>query len=300
MCYREGRFDDARSFFQAAMDLDPLPWRPIGGINDALRKVADEYNTLLCDVQEVFRQQSPGGSIGWELMDDHVHPGLPGQFLLARTMLETLAGAPEPLGFDAARLDSLNDGDAYARRLGRNPYEEIGVAMTMMALFQAPFFKESNPHGYALMEQRVHRLARDIPADMAEEFEAVLKREALTGENNPVSGLAGMMLFRNKRYAEAEPLLDFACRSLPPYASIRRQFDYLLFQTRLNLRGRLDDADREKIRTSIRRGEVLLTYGGDPNGRAAFFMGRMYELLGDAIHAEYYLKAKSEAENNRR
>ena len=285
------RFDDARTSLQAAIDLDPMPWRPIGAINDALRRVANEHGALLGDVQEAFRRQSPEGFIGWELMDDHVHPGMRGQFLLARTMVDALSRAPAPLGFDAEKIKELGDWESYAARLGRNPYEEIGAAMSMMALFQAPFFKQSNPQGYALMEKRVHRLAREIPADMVMEFDEALRREAMSGENNPVSGIAGLMLFQKGRFAEAEPLLEFTCRSLPPYAAIRRQFDYLLFQTRLNRNGRLDDADRESIRKSIRRGEVLLKYGGDPSGRAAFFMGRMYELLGDAVHAAYYLNA---------
>ena len=36
---------------------------------------------MLVDLQKAFREASAGGCVGWELMDDHVHPSLLGQAL---------------------------------------------------------------------------------------------------------------------------------------------------------------------------------------------------------------------------
>ncbi|HMP00048.1 MAG TPA: SGNH/GDSL hydrolase family protein, partial [Kiritimatiellia bacterium] len=94
---KEGAIEESRQHLVAARDLDTMPWRISTPLQEALIRAAGDSGALLCDVEAAFRANSPGGSIGWELMDDHVHPALEGQSLIARSIVESLSHLNGPL-----------------------------------------------------------------------------------------------------------------------------------------------------------------------------------------------------------
>ncbi len=305
--------------FQGAIDLDTRPWRPTSLQQEALVRAAGEMpargahgpprsgqfmgepGEMLCDVRGAFRAASPGGVIGWELMDDHVHPSLQGQYVMARAWVGTLAAASQtasggrgPPWIDPEAAARLPWFEEYAQRLGNNVYEQIAVQMGMMSLFRAGFLLESNPGAVAHAQAGVVALGRDLPKDVAKAFDDAMRAEALTGGRSPVSGLAGRALMGMGRYGEAEPLFDFARRALPRYAAARREYAYCMYWCREKRNGELSAADRDGIRGEIRDGEVLLKYGSDPVGKAEFFMGKFYEMLGEGELARGYLERARE------
>jgi len=85
---RTGDHEKAQHHYVQARDLDTMPWRATSALQQSIRRAAREHGATLCDVEQAFRSQSPGGSIGWELMDDHVHPSLQGQALRIALGLE--------------------------------------------------------------------------------------------------------------------------------------------------------------------------------------------------------------------
>jgi lysophospholipase L1-like esterase len=80
----------ARSAYLAAKDRDLLRFRAPEAANDVIREVAAMYGATLVDTQRALAQASPHGSIGSELMLEHLHPNLRGYFLLADAFYDAL------------------------------------------------------------------------------------------------------------------------------------------------------------------------------------------------------------------
>ena len=77
------RWDDARRAYQQACDADASPNRRVSGINAAIREVARQYGALLVDVERIFEQRSEHGLVGFNLIEDYVHPTREGHELIA-------------------------------------------------------------------------------------------------------------------------------------------------------------------------------------------------------------------------
>ncbi|NKB71151.1 MAG: hypothetical protein GKR89_29115 [Candidatus Latescibacteria bacterium] len=94
--YQQGRYPQARAAFVQARDLDRLPFRAPAAFNqivrDLARKGGDEV--VLADIEATFERQSPHGIIGNELITEYVHPTVYGNYLIARTIVESLVDNP--------------------------------------------------------------------------------------------------------------------------------------------------------------------------------------------------------------
>jgi len=84
------RWDDARRTYQHACDADASPKRRVSGINAAIRDVAHEYGALLVDVEKIFEQHSEHGLVGFNLIEDYVHPTREGHELIAWNVWEAI------------------------------------------------------------------------------------------------------------------------------------------------------------------------------------------------------------------
>jgi tetratricopeptide (TPR) repeat protein len=73
----------AKTLFYKAKDLDPVRFRASEEINQIIYELAKEKKARLIQVKKRFEEASPGGLIGNELLSEHVHPNIEGQFLLA-------------------------------------------------------------------------------------------------------------------------------------------------------------------------------------------------------------------------
>ena len=98
----EGKSAEALAEFVKARDLDTMPWRATSAAQEAILRAAREQGASVCDLVKAFRQASPGGTIGWELMDDHVHPNLRGQALMAETFVNSMTNVSVTARADCA------------------------------------------------------------------------------------------------------------------------------------------------------------------------------------------------------
>ena len=87
------RWDDARGAFQRACDADASPTRRVSGINDAIREVARQRGVLLVDVDRIFEELSAPRPVGFNLIEDYVHPTQEGHEIIAWHMWDTMERA---------------------------------------------------------------------------------------------------------------------------------------------------------------------------------------------------------------
>lgn len=85
-----GRRDDARASYVRARDTDAQPGRAVSALNETLRALAAERGTWFLDVERVFEETSPDGLIGFNLIEDYVHPKPEGHRLIALELWKIL------------------------------------------------------------------------------------------------------------------------------------------------------------------------------------------------------------------
>lgn len=85
------RFAEAKQFLELARDLDSLRFRAPSDINKIHRQLAQQFGATLVETEQALAQHATGGLIGRELMLEHLHPNLPGYFVIANTFYQALA-----------------------------------------------------------------------------------------------------------------------------------------------------------------------------------------------------------------
>ncbi|MFN8178662.1 MAG: tetratricopeptide repeat protein [bacterium] len=287
---RLSRHDEALVEYVRARDLDAMPWRATSDLQQAVRDVASG-GAVLCDMEAAFRAESPGGAIGWELLDDHVHMTLRGQALFARTIVSTLATAtlsgatlaaphaslhvaPEAL----ARLPSW---EAYADRLGRSVYSDFTAASHLRKLFAIPFMGRNNEAARLRCDSRYSGLL----AEMSDVDRAAVERwydPSLHGASErPLEYVVGVYRATAGDHAAAEPLFRFARRAVPAVSVWRLHTTWLLLQSRRHLHDAPGREDDDLIRDMVRVGELLERTGEAANPDVRRYLGLAYNLAGN-------------------
>jgi len=281
----------AAADFQAAIDFDTMPWRAPGPVNDAVARAAAEQGATLCDLRNEFRAASPGGCIGWELMDDHVHPSLKGQALIARAIVNSMTALPGPLHVDPEALKRLPDDDAYLRRLGDNPYDRCAVAQTLRLLYTIPFFVQTNPQALQRFDAFVKQLRETMGSGAIAAFEEWKKPETHPGgQQRPISGMVARAFVKEGNFARAEPLFVVAIRCVPPYSDWNIEYTYFLLACREKMHGKLSPEDRRLADAAIERGQFLLKHGRGQSALVERHIGRLHQLRGEFAESIPFLK----------
>lgn len=256
--HAQGAFEQAQHHFVQARDLDTMPWRATTALQQSIRRAVTEQDAALCDVERAFRGRSPGGSIGRELMDDHVHPSLQGQALLARTIVESLTKRTDALAVSEEQFNALPGWQVYAQRLGFNPYDHYAVAHTLRTLFTIPFMRASNPEAF----YRFNRMALELERAMTPEIRAIArgwqKKESHASGRQPLSGMVAHALLREQRYDEAMALFEVARHSVPEYSVLHLAYTYHWLAVRYRVNKGLSEAELALAEREIARGELLL------------------------------------------
>jgi len=100
--FASGDTAGAKELFYLAKDLDPVRFRATEDINQIIYQLAKEEGAMLLQTKERFSMASPGGLIGNNLLIEHVHPNIDGQFLLAEVFYDgfinsgLIGEAPKP------------------------------------------------------------------------------------------------------------------------------------------------------------------------------------------------------------
>ena len=276
-----GAHAEAREQFAKAVDLDPMPWRATELQNDAIRDAAKETGATLCDVRAAFRDASDGGSVGWELMDDHVHLSLRGQALLARTIVGALSAFDGPLHVDRERFEAMAPWEDYAYRLGDSPFERYAVAFRMRKLFDVPFFHDTNAQAIALMDQRL----RDLDAQMSPTELRIVRAwqdpKVNFGYSRPVSTLIGVLDMQEGRHADAAHVFLAALNAIPAYSAQSLEFTYLHCRAAQLADPTLSPQDIALAQDAIARGEFMIANSNDAEAPIHRFVGSLQKVLGD-------------------
>lgn len=85
-----GDYSPARESFLAAKDRDQLRFRAPEAFNTIIRELAAGHGAHVVEVQASLLEAAAHGIIGNDLMLEHLHPNLPGYFLLADVYFEAL------------------------------------------------------------------------------------------------------------------------------------------------------------------------------------------------------------------
>jgi tetratricopeptide (TPR) repeat protein len=161
----------ARTHYAHARDLDALPFRATGPLNDVVRATARQFQgagVAFVDADQAFRAAvaEPGGPGDQRLFSDHCHPTFAGNWLLASTVLsaveELLAGklTGRPAGPAASQ-------EQCAQGLGLTGWDQLQWARIVAAAKARPPF--TNQLDYAQSQaaaaEELNRMARwDSPA----------------------------------------------------------------------------------------------------------------------------------------
>lgn len=287
-------YDRARDHYIRARDLDPMPWRAPTLSQKAIRRAVEEGGAQLCDAEAAFRKCSPGGAIGWELMDDHVHLSLEGQARLARTIVETLTRRTDRLQVGEEQCRSLPDWTTYAKRLGDNMYERYAVAHTLRVLFRISFMQESNLDALKRFHQRARGYEDQMTPDLREIATKWQTNKPQAGGKRPISGMIARGLMRREEFEKAADLFAVACRSVPQYTSWHLEYIYFQLACRLQLAGELTPEELEMAADEIECGKILLRHGFATSGFTERYIGRMHQLRGEYAEAIPFLLAARE------
>jgi lysophospholipase L1-like esterase len=286
-----GKSAEALQHFIQARDLDTMPWRATSAAQDAVRRAAREHNVAVCDLEQAFRDASPGGVISWELMDDHVHPTLRGQALMAETFVRSLTQQTGGAQLSETARARIAPWEEYARRLGDNPYDRYGVAHSMRVLFDVPFMRESNPAAYQRLQTFVTDFEREADPEMLPVLREWQTFRPHAGAKRPLSGMVARVLMRQRKHAEALRYYEIACQAVPEYTSWHMEYVYFALVAKEKLNGTLTEADRARAQREIEQGLVLLRRGFSETGFAERYLGRLHQLRGEFAEAIPFLQA---------
>lgn len=277
----QGLDADARQEFRASIELDPMPWRAPPSLSDVVRRIASDHGAILCDLEKSFEAASPHGAIGWELMDDHVHPSLRGQSLVAETMLRAMTRLKPPLLVTDEAIAKLPEWDVYAAKLGDNEFDQFGVEHRLRTLFRAPFYAGSNPEALARAEARCAELLKGFTPSEIGAIEYWQKPETHSGGFRPITGFVGAVLLSEGHYEKADRLLSIARRCVPRYSLWNLELTWKMLTARRKLRSTPSNEDTGVIQEMIADGETMYRATGIRNAELCRHLGLAYYLLGN-------------------
>jgi tetratricopeptide (TPR) repeat protein len=281
----EGKSTAALAEYVKARDLDTMPWRATSMEQAAILRAAHEHGAPVCDLVKAFRQASPDGAIGWELMDDHVHPTVRGQALMAETFVISMTNV------SAEARARIAPWEVYARRLGDNPYDHYVVDVTMRTIFHAPFMCANNPEAF----QRFDEAGTQFENSVDPEVGAALHEwvTSLPGPEGrlPLTSVVARVLLKEGKFAEAGELFQDARQSVPEYTSLHMEYTCLVFECKERLQGALTAADRAAVAREIERGQVLLQRDSSESGFTEYYLARLHLLRGEYTEAIPLLNA---------
>ncbi|MGC3957729.1 MAG: hypothetical protein QM813_07200 [Verrucomicrobiota bacterium] len=285
------RTNEAQQAFDAARDLDSMPWRATSLQQAAIREAVTKSGGELCDMVATFRAASPGGCIGWELMDDHVHPTVRGQALMAEAIVASLRRMSGASSISEAQFNRIRPWETYATELGDNPWDHYAVDHQMRVLFNVSFMKERNAAAYRRFNERASAFETTLsPAlkNIVREWQSEVPH---AGGKRPITGMVAREFMREKRYDEALQLYEIAQRAVPEYTSWHMEYVYFTLACREKIAGKLSDTDRKEALAEIEQGKFLLQRGFSQTGLTERYVGRLHQLRGEFAEAIPFLNA---------
>jgi tetratricopeptide (TPR) repeat protein len=159
-----GRWDEARSAYLRARDLDELRFRTSSDFNAVIRNSADGSPTAsYADIEQAFADGSPRGIIGNNLILEHLHPVAWGNFLIAKAY----AGVMRERGLLASReewveRDTVSDSALWEMRPLTELDERTARRRTEALMTAWPFQPEELPLEPIAADDAIGQIADEI------------------------------------------------------------------------------------------------------------------------------------------
>lgn len=224
-------------------------------------------------------------------MDDHVHPTLRGQALVAEALLDSLSRFTGSLRVSSDFRRKLPGWQTSAERLGDNKYERYGVAHMMRVIFDVPFMRETNPDAFGRFNRMANEIERAEPLEIQDALREYQSARPHAGGKRPISAMVARVLMRQKRFSEARELYQAAQRAVPDYTSWYLEYVYFALVCEEKLLGQLTGASRAQAAEAIEQGKFLLAHGVSETGFTERYVGRLHQLRGDFAEAIPFLLA---------
>lgn len=152
----------AKEHFLLAKDYDTIRFRAPSVFNEILKKVSQECDVPLVDVENSFAERSVGGIPGQNLLHEHVHPNMQGYLLIAQTIAKKMANH----GFISERWDwTLQKPDStYIAQCRLTQLDHEVVNYTLFRLTsQWPFSQKSSTSAYRRVgDEKTEELAKSF------------------------------------------------------------------------------------------------------------------------------------------
>lgn len=142
LCLRQSRTNEARKFFQQALDLDVLRFRTDSRLNQTIRELATEPGVSVVDLAAAAEKHSASGVVGDEFLYEHVHLNFQGTYLMARELFTQVTA-------DLVKTGKVKSAKAETeivpltearRRLAYSTYEQAMIIKELQARFAKPPF----------------------------------------------------------------------------------------------------------------------------------------------------------------
>jgi tetratricopeptide (TPR) repeat protein len=281
----QGKNSEALEQFVTARDLDTMPWRTTSESLNAILRAAKELNAPVCDLVKEFRDQSAGQAIGWELMDDHVHPTLHGQAILALALVKRMSGLEDKLLVTTEACARLPGWWIYANRLGTNVYDEFAAAHSMRMVFSASFMRRNNSEAF----RRFDDLSSGIEKRLLPEIRDVLHEwedtRPYAGSRCPVTAAVAQLLLKQDHYKEALALYEIAQRAVPQYTAWYLEYTYYALLCRMKLGNGIGPAENQEAHAAIEQGHFLSEHVASDTEFTKRFTGLLHLLCGEFTEA---------------
>ena len=233
----------AKELFSRARDLDPVRFRASEEINQIIGNLAGQPGVTLIPAEKWFSNASPGGLIGNNLITEHVHPNIEGQFLLADAFFTAIA--------ESGLIHEYPD--PYTTR--NKAYYRRNWAYTTLDSLAGAFKIEQLKSYWPFTSLEVDQTFRDTFSPSG-----IIDSLAFTILINPDANIALLHEFLGNHY-EKNQQLPLACReyeSLVNYDPYRSDY----YQRAANCQLKLNDLHAAEIylRKSILYGESSFAY----------------------------------------
>jgi len=86
----QGNIQKAKENYILARDYDCIRFRASSDINSIIQKLAGKYQVHFVPTSDLFNSNSPNGIVGENLMTEHLHPNIPGAFLLSESFYKEI------------------------------------------------------------------------------------------------------------------------------------------------------------------------------------------------------------------
>jgi Tfp pilus assembly protein PilF len=211
-----GRDDEARGFFQRALDLDTLRFRTDSRLNGVIRDLdrGDRPDLAVVDLAGDLAARSPHGIPGDDLLYEHVHLTLRGTYEAARDLFPHVAADLRRRGLITSLPPAPPSYDDVRRRLAYTTYEQAMIALSLLGRFRAaPFTGLSDDAARGAAWERISATANELlarPDALPALREVYQQAMTLAPDDWILARNAGAMLVARRAPAEALPLLQRA------------------------------------------------------------------------------------------